>query len=90
MAWVDPLLGIPVEKLQGWGVYVLITLASFVFYCIYTEFGEKTAWRSVRSGITNYLIQNSLTLPWLVSQMENDENLSEVSDQLKKEPVDGI
>lgn len=90
MAWIDPLLGIPVENLQGWGVYILIALASFVIYCLYTELAEKIAYRSLKPGIMNYLAQQSLTIPWLVSQLANDSSLEEISDQLKKEPVSGL
>ncbi len=83
-AWLDPVFGIPVENLQGWGVYSLILLVAFVFYSIYNEVAEKMAYRRIHPSIENYLSQNGLSLPWLVSQIEGDESLSEVAEQLKK------
>ncbi len=85
MAWVDPIFGIPVAKLQSWWVYLLIVVATFVVYCIYNEINERALYRKLKPGIVNYLNQHGLSIPWLVSQVENDDSLEEIAGQLKND-----
>lgn len=85
MAWIDTVLGVPVQRLQGWGVYALIAVVSFVIYCIYTHFAEKAAFRNVRQPIIQYLNSYNLSVPWLIAQIENDSSVSDVAEQLKSD-----
>ncbi len=83
MGWVAIVFGIPVEQLQGWGVYILIAVVCFVIYSVYTHFAEKAAYRSLRQPVMHYLNQHNLTVPWLVARTENDSSVNDISEQLK-------
>jgi len=82
MRWFDAVLGIPVEKLRGFGVYTLMAIAAFLVFVVVTEFREKRIYHAAKPEILEMLRQNDLSVEALLADIANDKNVDKIKDKL--------
>jgi hypothetical protein len=84
--WVDNIAGIDIVKLQGWGVYVLITIVTFILFSFYTGIRERGEYQRIKPEIIKYLRTQGISIYSLLAKIEDDPNLSSIAEQLKDDP----
>jgi hypothetical protein len=84
--WLDNIGGIDIAKFQGWGVYVLITVVTFILFSFYTGVRERGEYQRIKPEIIKYLRQQQISIYSLLAKIEDDPNLSSIAEQLKDDP----
>lgn len=84
--WLDGLhLPIDFSKLQSWWVYGLLMLFGFAINSLFKEWRQHRIYAGRRSELVHVLQQSGLAKYRLLTQIENDAALEEVSHMLKRD-----
>lgn len=83
--WFDSLLGIPVDKLRGIGVYILIALTVFSIFVVITESEESRIYNSIKPDILDYLQQNRISIGSLLVDIKDDPEVKDIRKKLMRD-----
>ena len=88
MEWFPEVFGLPVEKLQSWWVYLLIVLAGFLLNGLVVSWLEKIAWARFRDVVHKERRKQNISVPVLLTWLEDNIELSRLAQYLQTGPVD--
>jgi len=82
MRWIDPIAGIPVDKLRGWGVYAVIVTVAFITFNVLTSIRENQVYRQFRQDILGSLKYRNMSVESLLADIADDKALSNIKEKL--------
>ena len=85
MRWFDYLVGIPVDKLRGWGVYAVIIVVAFILFITHLNIRGNQVYRQFKSRILRSIQEADMTVESLLTDIADDEALSDVKEKLMED-----
>ena len=82
MRWIDSLMGVPIDKLRGFGVYTLAFLVVFLIYVIITNIRENLIYKSIKPQIFQKLQENKISIEELLAEIAEDEALENIKEKI--------
>lgn len=84
-AWLDGIAGIPLAKLQSLWVYIGFAILLGGAVLLFNQFRQPMIYRRHKQLIETEVGRIDRSLPWLVTQINDEPQLSSIAEQLRND-----
>ena len=85
LRWYDEIAGVRVESLQSWWLYLLLALGGYAINSLIRDWFIHRAYARGRNELLRAMAESDLGQYRILTQIEDDDALTEVSRMLKKD-----
>ena len=82
MRWVDTIFGIPIDRVRGFSVYILMFLVAFVIITLFSQIRENMVYQAAKPYILRKMQESGLSAETLIAEISEDQDLKEIREKI--------